>query len=291
MLGIGLHTAWFGLTGLHSVLPMWLTLPMLAWTLAWYNSLQHETIHGHPWRDRRLNTALAWAPYALWVPYVRYRASHLAHHRDHRLTCPIEDPESWYVTPVTWRRIGPVGRALLWANQTLVGRLLLGPPLAIVRYLGAEVLRMWRGDRRVAMAWLVHGCGAAGVVVWLTMVAGIPLWLYALAVIYPATALSLLRSYAEHRAADAPEHRTAVVQAEAPLAALFLNNNLHVAHHARPRVPWYRLPETHAALSANQVAARGAGLFAGGYWEVMARFGVRPIDHPIHPSRRAAVAE
>lgn len=287
-LGLGLHGAWIALTLAADSLPAWIWLPTLAWTVAWYGSFQHEAIHGHPTKDRRINTALAWMPYALWAPYLRYRATHLAHHRDQRLTCPFEDPESWYVTPATWRRLGRLGRMLLVINQTLVGRLLLGPPIAIARFLWDDGRRLARGDRRLARIWAVHAGGAAAVALWLTGVAGIPLWLYAVGVIYPATALTLLRSFAEHRAAADPARRTAVVRAEAPLAWLFLHNNLHVAHHARPRVPWYRLPQTHAALAGDTIADRGAGLFAGGYAEVFRRYAFRPIDHPIHPRFRPA---
>lgn len=287
MLGVSLHSIWFALTLAADSLPAWIWLPALAWTVAWYGSFQHEVIHGHPTKDRRINTALAWMPYALWAPYLRYRATHLAHHRDHRLTCPFEDPESWYVTPATWRRLGPCGRAIALANQTLVGRLLLGPPIAIGRFLWDEARRLGRGDPHLVRVWAAHAGGATGLALWLTGVAEIPLWLYAVGVIYPATALTLLRSFAEHRAAADPAHRTAVVRAETPLAWLFLHNNLHVAHHARPRVPWYRLPATHAALAGDAIADRGAGLFAGGYAEVLRRYAFRPIDHPIHPRFRS----
>ena len=38
-------------------------------------------------------------PLALWIPYESYRISHLMHHRDDRLTDPLDDPESYYWMP------------------------------------------------------------------------------------------------------------------------------------------------------------------------------------------------
>ena len=46
----------------------------------------------------------------------------MRHHVDERLTDPYEDPESWYVGADDWERSGPVPRALLRANATLLGR-------------------------------------------------------------------------------------------------------------------------------------------------------------------------
>ena len=60
--------------------------------------------------------------------------------------------------------------------------------------------------------WLCHGLWSAIIVVWIIVVCGLPLWLYAFGFVYLGTSLSLVRSFAEHRAEDAVEKRTAIVE-------------------------------------------------------------------------------
>ena len=100
-----------------------------AWIVTWQLNLQHETIHGHPTRNRRVNEAIGCWPLSLWLPYSIYRSTHLAHHRDENLTDPFEDPESYYWTASGWGGLGPVWRALAYARTTLLGRVTLGPSL------------------------------------------------------------------------------------------------------------------------------------------------------------------
>src|SRR5262245_36387336 len=56
------------LTPLHAQLPLWALVPLGGWLIAWQGSLQHETIHGHPTGNARLDAWLAWWPLALWLP-------------------------------------------------------------------------------------------------------------------------------------------------------------------------------------------------------------------------------
>jgi fatty acid desaturase len=172
----------------------------LAFVLTWHGSLQHETIHRHPTRWRPVNTALGWAPLALWLPYAIYRETHLRHHAASRrdLTHPGHDPESHYVVDGTLARCGPIRRAALRLNRTLAGRLVLGPAVVVLRLWHGELFR--HSDRRRVNLWLRHAAGVAIVLGWVDGVCGISPLLYALAVIYPSISLALLRSFAEHRA-------------------------------------------------------------------------------------------
>ena len=116
----------------------------------------------------------------------------------------------------------------------------------------------------------------AGVVLVLLVVraSGMPLWVYVVGVAWVGAALSLLRSFAEHRRPDDPESessRSAVVRAGWFFSLLYLNNNLHHTHHARPGLPWFALPAAHEALDADEVAMAGAGLYAG-YGDVARRY-------------------
>lgn len=285
-LAVSLHAAFLALTWFHAAMAWWLFAVLGAWIAAWYGSLQHELIHGHPTRSATVNAALGFAPIWLWLPYPRYRDTHLVHHRDARLTDPIDDPESRYVTPEAWARLGPLGRFIVHTQTTLLGRLTLGPAWAIGNFLWSDLRAIARGDAVLARIWLVHAIALIPVLIWVFAICGVPLWLYLLAFVQGGTALSLIRSFAEHRAAADVARRTAIVENSRVFGVLFLFNNLHVAHHRWPQLPWYRLPAQYRAHRAELVAGNG-GLVYDGYGDLFRRFFLRPHDHPIHRHGRA----
>lgn len=277
-----IYGGWLALTWFWTDLPWYLAVPPGAWLLAWQGSLQHEIIHGHPTPHAALNRAIATPPLALWLPFEVYRRAHLQHHVEPWLTDPVEDPESAYLTWQVWNRTGAVGRALRRLNLTLFGRLTLGPFLNLWAVYGNEVARLRRGDRSRIGIWLRHALAVAAVLTWVVAVCGVPLWAYALGCVIPSIALTRLRAFAEHRFADAPEHRTAIVESSRVFGLLFLNNNLHVVHHRWPNIPWYRLPGLYAA-QRDRFIERNGGLVYHGYREVARRFLFRPHDTPVHP--------
>jgi fatty acid desaturase len=122
-----IYGSWLGLTYGHDAVSPWLLVPAGAWLVCWHSSLQHEVLHGHPTRNASLNRAIAFPPLALWLPFDRYRALHLKHHHDERLTDPLDDPESRYLTPDSWQQLGHIGRLLVRAQSAMVGRLIIGP--------------------------------------------------------------------------------------------------------------------------------------------------------------------
>jgi fatty acid desaturase len=274
-------------TSLHHIIPKAL-LPILGgWLIAWHGSLQHETIHGRPTPWPWLNSAIGFVPLSLWLPYERYRQSHLAHHATTELTDPFHDPESHYVPAPR----GPAGWARFFSARlqaTLPGRLILGPWLAIARFLGAEAVRLWRGEDGCRRIWMRHAAAAMVVVLWLSAWR-VGVWEYVLAFIYPGMALTLLRSFAEHRADAIPERRAAIVERAPILGLLFLHNNLHVVHHARPDLAWWRLPRVYARRRDAILQANG-GLVYAGYADLARRYLWRPHDAVIHPARAAAWA-
>ena len=124
-----IYAGWF------ATLAFWQTLGLLPATLlligftAWYMSLQHELIHGHPTRFAWLNQLFGTLPLAVWYPYGLYRDSHLAHHRHHSLTHPVDDPESYYFTDESWARFSP------WQKRTIRARLGRGESrLQVIRF-------------------------------------------------------------------------------------------------------------------------------------------------------------
>jgi fatty acid desaturase len=273
----------FGLLTWHyQALPWWLVLPAGAVLIAWHGSLQHEAVHGQlaPWRP--LNDAIAWPPLAVWVPFAIYRSTHRAHHDFEILTEPWRDPESFYLDQATWRRLPAAVRLVLRAHNTLLGRLLLGPFLVIGQFLWAEARALGRGDGRNLATWLWHGPAVAAVLWWVVGVCGIPLWAYLVLFVLPGTSLTLVRSFAEHKAAYTPYERTAVIEAGPLLSLLFFNNNLHFAHHKRPDLPWHALPGYYRRRRRELLAENG-GLVYRGYREIFRRFFLRPVDEPAHP--------
>ena len=52
----------------------------------------HEVLHGHPTRSGRVNEALVFLPIGIVWPFRRFKAIHLRHHADERLTDPFDDP-------------------------------------------------------------------------------------------------------------------------------------------------------------------------------------------------------
>ncbi|KQM23862.1 MULTISPECIES: fatty acid desaturase [unclassified Sphingomonas] len=274
VLAVAIHGGWLAVTAAHAVLP-WPVLALLGgWFVAWHGSLQHETIHGHPTRWRRVNDLIGGVPLSLWLPYGAYRRTHEAHHRSPHPTHPGHDPESRYVADGG----GIVAVVARW-RATLVGQLLVGPVAAIALFLAGEARRLRSDPAGVAREWGPHLIGVALVLGWLHLVA-LPVGTYLLCFVLPGQAASLLRGFAEHRA-DAPgPSRAATVASRGPLALLFLNNNLHAAHHAVPAAPWYRLPTIERAR-----AERPEPRYRG-YREVLRRFAITPHDAVRHPALR-----
>ncbi|HMJ10547.1 MAG TPA: fatty acid desaturase [Polyangiaceae bacterium] len=281
-----IYAGWFAATYFHAELPSVVLAALGGWIIAWHSSLQHETIHGNPRGPRWLRRLIGAPPLSLWLPYRVYVKTHAAHHRTEHLTLPGYDPESHFLSGSAWSRLGPARRTVYRASRTLAGRLLLGPPLTIVTFLHAQARLVARGDRPTARAWLEHTGWSALILVWLYFVCDMSLVEYVLLFVYPGASLSLLRSFAEHRAELSPSRRTAIVNAGPVLSLLFLNNNLHAAHHAKPTLPWFRLPEYYRQHARSLLRDNGGYLIADGYLGLLRRFGFRPISSPIHPVGR-----
>ena len=274
-LALAIYGGWLAVTAWHAALPGPLLFALGAWLVAWQGSLQHEVIHGHPTPRRWVNDAIGFAPLSLWLPYAIYRRDHMAHHGTDHLTDPFDDTESNYLP-----RRGGLAHVFAALEATLAGRIVFGPPIRAVRFWIGELRRLRRDPAGVARDWVPHLVGVALVLVWLDHV-GLPLRTYLLCFVWPGIGLSLIRSFAEHRASADPEARTATVIDFGPLAWLFLYNNLHVWHHGRPAAPWYALPALHrAAPDAFAQAPRYAG-----YRAVFARFLFRAHDTLIHPGQ------
>ncbi|MYM66734.1 fatty acid desaturase [Pseudoduganella sp. FT55W] len=282
LLILAIHGGWLATLAYWPLLGDPAATMLMVWWCAWYMSLQHELIHGHPTPWPRLNRVFGYLPLAVWYPYEIYRESHLRHHNDFDLTLPELDAESTYVSPAEWDAMSRPLRALRWLNKTFWGRLAIGPALAIASTWGAAAGRLARGDLRDAGVWLRHLLLLAALLWWVQSAFGVPALWYVLVISYPAQSLSMIRSYYEHRPAEDHKQRIVLNGAGLVFRILFLNNNLHLVHHDLPSLPWYLLPRVYAGRR-EAYNARSGGFHINGYGELMRRYGFRPIDAPVHP--------
>ncbi|NNE53550.1 MAG: fatty acid desaturase [Sulfitobacter sp.] len=253
---------------------------LLVLALTLHSSLSHEILHGHPFRARWAQTALGIVQPGLFVPYLRFRALHLAHHEDSRLTDPYDDPESNFFDPVVWARMPRWARALLNFNNTLCGRMLVGPFVGLYHFVSCDLRNIRKGDRIIAFHWLAHLPGVV-LTLWLVSLSALPLGLYLLAC-YGALSILKIRTFLEHRAHERASGRTVVIEDRGPLALLFLNNNYHVVHHMHPRAAWYQLPGLYRA-QRDRYLRRNDGYRYRSYSEIFRAHFLRAKDPVAHP--------
>lgn len=264
-----------------SSLSILLAVSTLGVLVAFHASLTHEALHGHPFAQRWLNEGLMALPLNLSIPYNRFRDLHLAHHRDACLTDPYDDPEANYLDPARWQAMPGALRAVYRFNNTLLGRMLIGPAISQTEFFASEWRAACRGDRAVWLAWALHLPGAA-VVLMLVTVSPLPIWAYLVAA-YTGLSLLKIRTFLEHRAHEKMRARTVIIEDRGPLALLFLNNNLHVVHHMHPQVPWYRLPGLYRRDEARYHDRNEAYVYRS-YAQIFRRHFLRakdPVPHPL----------
>lgn len=280
---LGLCYALWGLGTLWAA-SWWLPAGMMlvALSAALHSSLCHEALHGHPFRQGWLNEALVFPALGLLVPYRRFRDTHLAHHHDEILTDPYDDPETNYLDPVVWSRLRGWQRAVLRANNTLLGRMVLGPLVGQAAFVAGDWRLIRAGAPGVLAAWLWHLPAVALVLAWVLAVGRMPVWAFLLAT-YAAQSILKIRTFLEHRAHERARARTVIIEDRGPLALIFLNNNLHVVHHMHPRVAWYKLPALYRRHRDHYLRRNQSYVYRS-YAEIFRRYIVRakdPVPHPV----------
>ena len=283
-----IYGLWGLLTFFHAAIPVWIWIPLGAWTVAWQTSLQHEIIHGHPTTNRAFNRLLGSWPLLLWLPYESYRISHLLHHRDERLTDPLDDPESHYWTQEQWDQLSPLHALVVRANSTFLGRVTVGPARSMYCFLSREFKAVRDGNTMHRRIWAGHALQLAVVLAWL-LYCGLNPIVYFVLIVYPGTALMMVRSFAEHRAENEVEERTAIVENAPIMGLLFLYNNLHVVHHEQPMMPWYEIPAWYRHNRDSLVRTNG-GLVYNSYLDIARRYFLSEHDTQLHPLGRAPAA-
>ena len=273
----------YGLTVLtvvrYEVLTPWLAIPMLAVLGAWHLSMQHEVLHGHPFRNQILNDALGGIPVTLWIPYLAFKKDHHEHHLSD-LTNPALDNESYYVSQEQWDKAGRIRRAAWTANRTILFRMFVWTIVSTITYVLSVLKRAVRNEKSDRLAVTLHIIGVA-FVVYLVSLSSMPLWQFALGTVYGGRILNAIRPFPEHKYQSGVETRTAMIMAGRFMSLLMLNNNLHVAHHEEPGVPWYRYDNLMQRVNAVERARDAGVLYEGGYAEIFRRFSFTPVDSPV----------
>lgn len=277
------YGAWLAVMFWLAPVSLWIAVPLMGLVTGLHSSLTHEALHGHPFRIRWINEALMALPLTLCIPYNRFRDLHLAHHRDSNLTDPYDDPESNYLDPKIWATLPAWKRKLFAANNTLLGRMILGPAIGQIAFFRDEWQGAMRGDRDILLAWALHLPGLV-IVLWIVSLSPMPVWAFIVSA-YAGLGLIKIRTFLEHRAHDKVRARTVVIEDRGPLSFLFLNNNFHVVHHMHPNTPWYRLPALYHSGKERFLACNDSYVY-GSYGEIFRAHLVRakdPVPHPLWP--------
>ena len=280
---LGVIVAVYGLTVLtvvrYDVLTPWLAIPMLAVLGAWHLSMQHEVLHGHPFKSQFINDAIGNIPVTLWMPYFAFKKDHHEHHKSD-LTNPELDNESFYVTQEQWDNAGTIRRAAWTANRTILFRMFVWTIVSTISYVTLVLKRAVRNEQGDRLAVLLHVIGVV-VVVYLVSLSSMPLWQFALGTVYGGRILNAIRPFPEHKYQNGVETKTAMIMAGPFMSLLMLNNNLHIAHHDDPKIPWYRVNELSKRVNAVERAREAGVLYEGGYAEVFRKFSFTPVDSPV----------
>jgi fatty acid desaturase len=281
VIAVLVYGGWLATVFLHKQMPWWATFVLLTWFGAWHLSLQHELVHGHPFRNSKLNAALASLSLTMWVPFLSFKRDHISHHNT-TLTHPKLDTESYYSMPEQWQHSGRFLRSIYWANRTIAFRLTVWSVFSTVQYFFADAWRAIRNVDNARSAWVLHIPGLIAVTYIVNNLAGMSMIEYLIGGVFASHSLNMMRSFAEHKTLGDESTRTAMIDAGRVMSLLMLNNNLHIAHHDEPSAPWYKVPEVAERLNAFERAQKIDALYKGGYGELLRRFTFKPYDQPVY---------
>lgn len=224
------------------------------------------------------------------IPYERFRDTHLKHHYTGELTDPFDDPESWYLSACNPLVKSPFFQAVLRFNNTLFGRMLIGPVIGLGRFYFCELKNLFTDTSNrsyLIRVWLQHLALCAVMVALIVELSSAPFWHWLLA-IYLGNSLLYVRTFLEHQAAPDKSERTVIIEQSCPIAFLFLFNNYHFVHHSKPRLAWYRLPGEFRKHRVTYIERNGAYVYRS-YSEIFRKFFFKskePVIHPFLPTNR-----
>jgi fatty acid desaturase len=220
--------------------------------------LMHDGTHYRLFRNRRINDwmtelLLAW-PHL--VTMRSYRENHLAHHNyvntesDPDWLRKKDNPE-WHFPQSLRSLLSIFARDLVGIGGLNLIRL-ASSLSSTARMPGKAFVRIRLAFYVIVLGALIgSGCGKALLLYWV-----VPFFTWLILIMR-------IRSIAEHFAIEAgtSAYRQTRTTYAGLLARLFVapkNVNYHIEHHFFPSVPFFRLPQLHAALMANREFAQSA---------------------------------
>ena len=249
--------------------------------LTFHGSVQHEILHGHPTRYQGFNDLLAYPSLALWSPYLVYKSSHLKHHEDINLTIPNVDPESYFISKDEWDMLGGYRQKLAEFNMTLLGRLILGPFWYFIALKKEFVMSFKKVFSINFLIWFSHEVFVVVLLYFIWSFFNIHFLVY-IGCAYMAQALTMLRSFYEHRPSSNPNHRSIIMHTSLLMRILFLNNSYHFVHHKNPNMSWHQIPREYKSNSEKYKQSNSYFLEKG-YFTWFKKYLFKPVDKPKHP--------
>jgi len=277
----GVYGFWVWLMFIQNGLSGWGLAVLCAPLLTMHSSLQHEFMHGHPFRHQGVNDVLAMFSIGILVPYFRFKDTHLFHHTDARLCDPYDDPESWYQPESDWNRRSRVSQAIFNFNNTLIGRLMLGPAIGVFGFFKCDMMQFGRGAAHIGWKWGLHLVLAAVLLLAISMWGNLSVLQYFVAA-YLGMSLLMVRTFIEHQVHEKIRGRSVIIETGGLFSLLFLNNNLHAVHHAYPGLAWYRLPGLFTA-NRDRFLKLNDGYSFKNYLQVFLKYGLRRKENVPYP--------
>ena len=276
------YSAWMILTYHYESIPLWISILTGSILVCLHGSLQHEAIHNHPTKIDWLNTTLVSFPLGIWMPYLLYKKFHLNHHETPKLSHPGLDTESFYVSQSTWNNIGPLAQSILWINQTILGRLIIGPPLFIITSIFTELKKVSSLSHERLTIYLNYVIFFIPTYYWIAIYCNINFLDYFLFIALPGHSLTMLRSYFEHKPGKNNSLSTAIIEGCPITRLVYLNNNYHLIHHLQQNLPWFKIKAEFEQNKEHYLNVNQHYYFKHHY-ELMIRYLFQPKDSPIHP--------
>lgn len=219
-----------------------------AWYLLTIAGTVHECVHRHFVGRARVDQAIGMAAASFgFMCFEGYKAQHLAHHAD---ACGPSDSEGEpYKFTSRWQIVGAfVGGGFLYALSVFF--------TAIFSGLGAtpKWLRTDRQRRRirwnVLFLLVIYGAVAAAVAVGVVSFRGVAFaWLIpaSLGLLGPLPFVLMPEHY-DAPGPGSPFENTRTCVSNPLLRFLYMNTNLHTAHHLKASVPWQEMEAFHAEI-------------------------------------------
>ena len=276
------YTAWAAVTTVMASGSLVATMIILPFIITFHSSLQHEALHGHIFQSRFMRYAAVFSAIGIFIPYERFRDTHLEHHIDVNLTDPYDDPESNFIYPHQWNNHTFALRLFYNFNNTLMGRMLVGPAISMSKFYKGDIKAICSGNTRIMKAYAMHGLSILPILFWLEAFSPLTVESYLVAC-YFATGILKIRTFLEHRAHSDIQGRSVIVEDNGLLALLFLNNNFHALHHKKPHLPWYELPHNYRQHKGMILRHNDYYVYRN-YGEVFRRFFFKrkdPVSHPL----------